>query len=199
MLSYTFLSSKTKMILNWWEGVWLFLLSHQTTCFGIWCRHTDCMYIQPKLPCLFPHVAERIHRRRGSSSVRKCFLPNLPNGSTGATFLSERAVLPVPAMALSASVRAWSACRMAASTPARDCRKLWRMCFAWGNNKEQRLARQRQYSIFLGKLLFSEPTDFFGMVLVTSSCSMLHTSIHSSSGTLSNRSNLLNLFVTSTV
>ena len=75
MLSYTFLSSKTKMILNWWEGVWLFLLSHQTTCFGIWCRHTDCMYIQPKLPCLFPHVAERIHRRRGSSSVESVSSP----------------------------------------------------------------------------------------------------------------------------
>ena len=187
MLSYTFLSSKTKMTLKWWEGVWLFLLSHQTTCFGTWCRHTDWMYIQPKLPCLFPCVAEKIHIRRGSSSVRKCFLPNLPKGSMGATFPSESSVLPVPAMALSASARTWSACRMSSSTPACDCRKLWRMWFAWGNNKEQRLVRQPQYSIFLGKLLFSEPTDFFGMVLVTASCSMLHTSIHSSSGTLSNR------------
>ena len=157
------------------------------------------MYIKPKLPWLFPCVAERFHRRRDSSGSRKCLLPHLPKGSRGATFPSESSVLPVPAMALSASVSAWSACRMAASTPACNCRKLWRMCFAWGNNKEQRLARQHQYSIFLGKLLFSEPTDFFGMVLVTSSCSMLHTSIHSSSGTLSNRSNLLNLFVISTV
>ena len=145
------------------------------------------MYIQPKLPCLFPRVAERIHRRRGSSSVRKCFLPILLKGSTEATFPSESSVLPVPFMALSTSARAWSACRMAASTPACDCRKLWRTWFAWGKNKEQRLVRQPQYSIFLGKLLFSEPTDFFGMVLVTASCSMLHTSIHSSSGTLSNR------------
>ena len=94
MLSYTFLSSKTKMTLNWWEGVWLFLLPHQTTCFGIWCRHTDWMYIQPKLPCLFPQVAERFQGRRGSSGVRKCLLPHLSKGSTGTTFPSESSVLP---------------------------------------------------------------------------------------------------------
>ena len=37
----------------------------------------------------------------------------------------------------------------------------------------------------------------FGMVLVTASCTMLQTSIHSSSGTLFTRSDPLNLFVTS--
>ena len=40
---------------------------------------------------------------------------------------------------------------------------------------------------------------FLGIVLVTTSCTMLQTSVHSSSGTLSTRSNLLNLFVTPTV
>ena len=40
---------------------------------------------------------------------------------------------------------------------------------------------------------------FFGMVLITVSCTMLQTSIHSSSGSLFIRSNHLNLFVTSTV
>ena len=40
---------------------------------------------------------------------------------------------------------------------------------------------------------------FFGMVLVTASCTMLQASIDSSSGTLSTRSNPLNLFVTSTI
>ena len=40
---------------------------------------------------------------------------------------------------------------------------------------------------------------FFGMVLITASYTMSRTSIHSSSGTLSIRSNPLNLFVTSTV
>ena len=40
---------------------------------------------------------------------------------------------------------------------------------------------------------------FFGMVLITASCPMSQTSIHSSSGTLSIRSNHLSLFVTSTV
>ena len=40
---------------------------------------------------------------------------------------------------------------------------------------------------------------FFGMVWITASCTMSQTSIHSSSGTLSIRSNPLNLFVTSTV
>ena len=40
---------------------------------------------------------------------------------------------------------------------------------------------------------------FLGMVLITASCTMSWTSIHSSSGTLSIRSNPLNLFVTSTV
>ena len=40
---------------------------------------------------------------------------------------------------------------------------------------------------------------FFRMVLVTASCTMLQTSVHSSSSTLSVKSNPLNLFVTSTV
>ena len=40
---------------------------------------------------------------------------------------------------------------------------------------------------------------FLGMVLITASCTMSWTFIHSSSGTQSIRSNPLNLFVTSTV
>ena len=40
---------------------------------------------------------------------------------------------------------------------------------------------------------------FLGMVLITASCTISWTSVHSSSGTLSIRSNPLNLFVTSTV
>ena len=40
---------------------------------------------------------------------------------------------------------------------------------------------------------------FFGMVLITASCIMLRTSPQSSSGHLSIRSNILNLFVTFTV
>ena len=40
---------------------------------------------------------------------------------------------------------------------------------------------------------------FFGMVLITASCTVLQTSVHSSSGTLFTRSNPLNLFVTSSV
>ena len=39
---------------------------------------------------------------------------------------------------------------------------------------------------------------FFGMILVTTSCIMLRTSVHYSSVTLSMRSNHMNLFVTST-
>ena len=39
---------------------------------------------------------------------------------------------------------------------------------------------------------------FLGMILITASCTTLETSAHSSSGTLSIRSNPLNLFVTST-
>ena len=40
---------------------------------------------------------------------------------------------------------------------------------------------------------------FWGMVLITTSCTMSRTSVHSSPGTLSIRSNPLNLFLTSTV
>ena len=40
---------------------------------------------------------------------------------------------------------------------------------------------------------------FFGMVLVSPTCTVLLTSVHSSSGTLFTRSNSLNLFITSTV
>ena len=43
------------------------------------------------------------------------------------------------------------------------------------------------------------PFFFLGMVLIPASCTMSRTYVHSSSGTLSIRSNLLNLFVTSTV
>ena len=123
------------------------------------------MYIKPKLPWLFPCVAERFHRRRDSSGSRKCLLPHLPKGSRGATFPSESSVLPVPAMALSASVRAWSAFRMASSTSACDCRKLWRTWFAWENNKKQRLIRQQRCSVLLWKLLFSKATDWTLYVL----------------------------------
>ena len=41
--------------------------------------------------------------------------------------------------------------------------------------------------------------SFFGMVLTTTSCTVLGTCIHSSSDTLSTRSHPLNLFITSTV
>ena len=40
---------------------------------------------------------------------------------------------------------------------------------------------------------------FLGMVLITASYTMLQTSVHSSSGTLSIKSDPLNLFVTSSV
>ena len=40
---------------------------------------------------------------------------------------------------------------------------------------------------------------FLGMVLIPTSCTMSQTSIHSSLGTLSIRSNPFNLFLTSTV
>ena len=40
---------------------------------------------------------------------------------------------------------------------------------------------------------------YFGMVLFTDSCPILWTSVHSSSGTLYSISNVLNLFITSTV
>ena len=40
---------------------------------------------------------------------------------------------------------------------------------------------------------------FLGMVLIPASCTVSQTSVHSSSGTLSIRSNPLNLFLTSTV
>ena len=42
------------------------------------------------------------------------------------------------------------------------------------------------------------PFFFFGMVLFVVSCTILQTSVHSSSGSLSTRSNSLNLFATST-
>ena len=41
--------------------------------------------------------------------------------------------------------------------------------------------------------------SFLGMVLIPASCTMLRTYVHSSSGTLSIRSNPFNLFLTSTV
>ena len=47
---------------------------------------------------------------------------------------------------------------------------------------------------------YNEKDIFFGeMILITASYTMLRTSVHSSSGSLSIRSNPLNLFVTSTV
>ena len=62
--------------------------------------------------------------------------------------------------------------------------------------------------LFFSQLFVSPPQTiilfflcffFLGMVLIMASCTMLWTSIHSCSGTLSIRSNALNLFVTSPV
>ena len=66
------------------------------------------------------------------------------------------------------------------------------------------------FLLCLSRLLFSQlfvrPPQttvlhlfFLGMVLITASCTMSQTYVHSSSGTLSIRSNPLNLLVTSTV
>ena len=63
-------------------------------------------------------------------------------------------------------------------------------------------------SLFFFNLLFVKPPQtttwtscifFFGMGLVTESCTMLQTSVHCSIGILSTRSNPLNLFITSAV
>ena len=49
---------------------------------------------------------------------------------------------------------------------------------------------------YLSGLLRQQVCFFLGMVLIPVSCTVSHTSIHSSSGTLSIRSNPLNLFLT---
>ena len=54
------------------------------------------------------------------------------------------------------------------------------------------------YSLLRQPLCFLH-SFFLGVVLVTASCIILQTFIHSSSGILSTRSNPLNLFITSTV
>ena len=58
----------------------------------------------------------------------------------------------------------------------------------------QLFVRPPQITIFAFLYFF-----FLGMLLITASCTMSQTFVHSSSGTLSIRSNPLNLFVTSTV
>ena len=81
---------------------------------------------------------------------------------------------------------------------------LWKSAFSWVYLSLPPLP----YASLLFLAIFETFSDnhftflhffFFGMVLVTTSCTMLWTSIHSSSGTLSTRSNPLNLFITSTV
>ena len=52
---------------------------------------------------------------------------------------------------------------------------------------------------FLRQVLCFLHFYFFEIFLFTTSCTMLRTSVHISSGTLSTRSNPLNLFITSTV
>ena len=63
------------------------------------------------------------------------------------------------------------------------------------------------YSLLFTAICKAPPDSHFvllhlfplGMVMIPASCSMSQTSVHSSSGTLSIRSNPLNLFLTSTV
>ena len=78
---------------------------------------------------------------------------------------------------------------------------LWNSAFRW--------VYLSFYPLPLASLLFSallrQPFCFFdfffplGMILIPASCTMSQTSIHSSLGTLSIKSNLLNLLLTSTV
>ena len=67
-----------------------------------------------------------------------------------------------------------------------------RSCFCWLHRASPSLAANHiitmPYCIYLG-----------GGGLVTTSCTMLPTTVHSSSDTLSTTSNVLNLFITSTV
>ena len=68
----------------------------------------------------------------------------------------------------------------------------WRIpldCIVHGFTKSQTWLRDFHFLYFF----------FFGMVLVTASCTMLWTSIHSSSDILSTRHNPLNLFIISTI
>ena len=81
---------------------------------------------------------------------------------------------------------------------------LWNSAFSWGYLSLSPLP----FASFLSSAICIASSEnnfaflhfsFLGMVLVTTYCTMLQTSIHSSSGTLSTRSNPLNLFFISTV
>ena len=81
---------------------------------------------------------------------------------------------------------------------------LWNSTFSWTYLSFSPLL----FASLLSSTIFKTSSDnhfaflhffFFEMILVTASCTVLQTSVHSSSGTLSTRSNPLNLFVTSTV
>ena len=81
---------------------------------------------------------------------------------------------------------------------------LWKSAFSWLYLSLSPLI----FTSLLSSAIYKASSDshfaflnffFFGMVLVTASCTMLQTSVCSSSNTLSTRSNPLNLFVISSL
>jgi len=83
------------------------------------------------------------------------------------------------------------------------CAVLWTSAFTWTYLSLSHLL----FTFLLSLAICKASSDnhfafllffFFGMVLFTTSCTVLQSSIHSYSGTLSPSSNPLNLFVTST-
>ena len=81
---------------------------------------------------------------------------------------------------------------------------LWNSAFSWTHFSLSPLL----FASLLSSDIYKAASDnhfaflhffFFGMVLFAASCTILWTSVHSSSGTPFTRSNPLNLFITSTV
>ena len=64
-------------------------------------------------------------------------------------------------------------------------------------SKALALSIKQKWMFFWNSCFFNDPVDVGNLISV--SCTMLRTSVHSSSGTLSLRSSPLNLFLTSTV
>lgn len=150
------LSSKTKMALNW---VGRSLSVPATTSDNLHRgRSPDWMH-KTQNPLVISTCGREVPQKKRKLWFQEVFVPT-PSKDAQEPPSPLSSVLSVPAMALSASLRAWSACRMPASISACDCRKLWRTWFAWENNKKQRLIRQQRHSVLLWKLLFSKPTDW---------------------------------------
>ena len=162
--------------------------------FGLW---RSVLYSSSVYSChLFLMFSASVRSIPFLSFIKLIFAWNVPLVSL--TFLKRSLVFPI--LLFSSISLHWSLEKSVLSLLA----NLWNSAFKWAYLSYSPLP----FTSLLFSAICKASSDihfaflhffFLEMILITASCTMLWTSVHSSSGNLSIRSNSLNLFVTSTL